>query len=455
MKRFGTLLFLSILLLTAFVLPAQAASYTFQDPESYTDGLAAYLYTYDKDTHMQKHYSVSRDQMEYVVSMYINALAQDGTFTYLGETHSDEYTYHSFGAVDGYNFNTFKIKSYGVSLTPKCCITVQYKVGGTQLYVRYSKDLNIGDRGFRMTNDPNYVPPTPRPTPTLRPTAVPTPVPTARPTYAPTAIPATYPPSYYWPTAVPTYYPTAAPTPTVLSYGAKGEEVRLMQQRLKDLGYYSGKIDGDFGQGTYNAVKLFQTQHQLSADGVAGPLTLAKLYSSSAHYVYATPSPTPYRPVYVTPTPYRPVYVTPTPQYSSSVPTLPPAGGNILLHIQDLATYAQGALVFNYNVDTPAYRQYCLTAPNGSTASYVSAYVNTLIYNEPTLAFVGTTYTQDGKMTYYSFAPRQGYNYGTFKAYQYGQPITPSCCVTIGYREGLVYLLVGKNIGMIDKGLRK
>jgi len=300
-----------------------------------------------------------------------------------------------------------------------------------------------------MTNDPGYVPPTPVPTPTPRPTAAPTPVPTARPTAAPTPVLPTYPP-YYWPTAVPTQRPTAAPTATIWSYGSKGEAVRIMQQRLKDLGYYTGKVDGDFGQGTYNAVKLFQTQHQLSADGVAGPLTLTKLYSSSAHYVYATPTPT-----YAAPT-YYPIYTSPTPRPTNRVPyaTVPPASGQIQHYLQDPTAYTRGALVYNYTADTPAYRQYCLNVPAGNTASYVTSYVNSLIYNEPSLTFVGTTYSTDGKMTYYSFAPRNGYNYGTFKAYQYGQPMTPSCCVTIGYREGLVYVLVSRSLSLVDKGLR-
>jgi peptidoglycan hydrolase-like protein with peptidoglycan-binding domain len=37
------------------------------------------------------------------------------------------------------------------------------------------------------------------------------------------------------------------------------------------------KADGDFGQGTENALKKWQDRNGLTADGVAGPKTLAKL----------------------------------------------------------------------------------------------------------------------------------------------------------------------------------
>lgn len=85
--------------------------------------------------------------------------------------------------------------------------------------------------------------------------------------------------------------PTPSPTPSVLASGASGEEVRRLQTRLKDLGFYAGEIDGDFGKGTKNAVMIFQKQHDLDADGIAGALTLTKLYSNDAHYIVITPTP--------------------------------------------------------------------------------------------------------------------------------------------------------------------
>ncbi|MBE5804985.1 MAG: peptidoglycan-binding protein [Clostridiales bacterium] len=61
-----------------------------------------------------------------------------------------------------------------------------------------------------------------------------------------------------------------------------GEDVKDLQQRLKDLGYYTGLVDGSFGAGTANAVVAFQQQHGLTADGVAGTKTYKILFSDKA-----------------------------------------------------------------------------------------------------------------------------------------------------------------------------
>ena len=46
-----------------------------------------------------------------------------------------------------------------------------------------------------------------------------------------------------------------APTALAAVYwGQSGETVRRVQQKLKQWGYYSGAVDGVFGQGTYDAV---------------------------------------------------------------------------------------------------------------------------------------------------------------------------------------------------------
>lgn len=84
-----------------------------------------------------------------------------------------------------------------------------------------------------------------------------------------------------------------APTPApVLKNGSEGDAVKQLQQRLKDLGYYQGTVDGQYGNGTKNAVTAFQQQHGLDDDGVAGPDTSGMLYSAAAK-PYATPTPTP------------------------------------------------------------------------------------------------------------------------------------------------------------------
>ncbi len=64
---------------------------------------------------------------------------------------------------------------------------------------------------------------------------------------------------------------------TLSKYGSTGTEVRQIQTRLKQWGYYTGSVDGVYGTGTKNAVIAFQKKHGLPADGVAGPQTLAKI----------------------------------------------------------------------------------------------------------------------------------------------------------------------------------
>ncbi len=85
---------------------------------------------------------------------------------------------------------------------------------------------------------------------------------------------------------------TPAPTPMLLKPGVEGDEVKKLQQRLKDLNYYTGTVDGQFGPGTQDAVIRFQTQHGLTADGIAGEETRSQLYASSAQTFIPTPAPT-------------------------------------------------------------------------------------------------------------------------------------------------------------------
>ncbi len=89
----------------------------------------------------------------------------------------------------------------------------------------------------------------------------------------------------------PTPSPTA--TPGLLKKGDNGESVRMLQSRLKELGFYDGVIDGDFGGGTEEAVRLFQRQHGLDVDGIAAQKTFAVLYGGGAQRIVVTPTPDP------------------------------------------------------------------------------------------------------------------------------------------------------------------
>lgn len=95
--------------------------------------------------------------------------------------------------------------------------------------------------------------------------------------------------------AAQTYIPTPAPSPTpsLVKKGDSNDAVRAMQQRLKELGFYSGAVDGDFGGGTEEALRLFQRQHGLDVDGIAAQKTFALLYSEDAKQVAVTPTPDP------------------------------------------------------------------------------------------------------------------------------------------------------------------
>lgn len=83
----------------------------------------------------------------------------------------------------------------------------------------------------------------------------------------------------------------ARPTEALLRVGSVSPEVKALQTRLKELGFYQGDIDGQYGGGTKEAVRLFQKQHGLKDDGLAGATTLQKLYGNDVHQLEVTPEP--------------------------------------------------------------------------------------------------------------------------------------------------------------------
>ena len=58
--------------------------------------------------------------------------------------------------------------------------------------------------------------------------------------------------------------------------------VTNIQSKLKNLGYYSGTVDGIYGSGTTTAVKNYQKAQGLTVDGIAGTKTLSKLNGTSS-----------------------------------------------------------------------------------------------------------------------------------------------------------------------------
>lgn len=72
---------------------------------------------------------------------------------------------------------------------------------------------------------------------------------------------------------------------TMLRNGSRGDNVGTLQMQLRSLGYAPGVADGIFGDATEQAVRLFQSQHGLVADGIVGPATIAMLnYGNASDY---------------------------------------------------------------------------------------------------------------------------------------------------------------------------
>lgn len=89
-------------------------------------------------------------------------------------------------------------------------------------------------------------------------------------------------------TPTPAIEVTATPAPAqpaahkTLRKGDEGPEVQMMQLALTELGYLTSAADGNFGTGTQTAVKKFQSDNGLDADGIAGKMTLEALYNKSS-----------------------------------------------------------------------------------------------------------------------------------------------------------------------------
>ncbi|MEO2207044.1 cell wall hydrolase [Paenibacillus pabuli] len=62
-----------------------------------------------------------------------------------------------------------------------------------------------------------------------------------------------------------------------LEQGVQSEHVLQLQEQLSDLGYFNAGLTGYYGSITKNAVRKFQQAQGLSADGIAGPVTLNRL----------------------------------------------------------------------------------------------------------------------------------------------------------------------------------
>lgn len=70
---------------------------------------------------------------------------------------------------------------------------------------------------------------------------------------------------------------SAVKSSTVLRQGSRGQAVKTLQSKLKNLKYLNSSVDGVYGADTTRAVRAFQRANGLSADGIAGAQTFNAL----------------------------------------------------------------------------------------------------------------------------------------------------------------------------------
>ena len=121
-----------------------------------------------------------------------------------------------------------------------------------------------------------------------------------------------------------------------LRLGCTGEDVRLLQVRLTSLGYYSGKLSGNYLPATQEAVRTFQLCSGEEPTGNADVDTLALLFSESAvpfadaQADQATPTPSPTPEPAAEPTPRPEIPYSKTLRYEST--------GKLVTQVQERLT---------------------------------------------------------------------------------------------------------------------
>lgn len=76
--------------------------------------------------------------------------------------------------------------------------------------------------------------------------------------------------------------------PGIMRIGDETSDVLKLQKALNILGYYDGKLDGKYGDGTTEAVKKYQKANDLEADGYAGWSTVTAIFGSCSSNTLTT-----------------------------------------------------------------------------------------------------------------------------------------------------------------------
>jgi peptidoglycan hydrolase-like protein with peptidoglycan-binding domain len=129
----------------------------------------------------------------------------------------------------------------------------------------WSQVMHGGMTGYVMSTFLRFEEASPTPTPTPEATAAPSETPTEAPTEAPAVL-----------------------FPRILRPGDKGDDVRLLQEKLKAL-KYDCETNGVFDDSTLTAFKRFQSLNGLTVDGVMGSQSAAVLLSGSARDADSAP----------------------------------------------------------------------------------------------------------------------------------------------------------------------
>ncbi len=145
-----------------------------------------------------------------------------------------------------------------------------------------------------------------------------------------------------------------------LERGSRGQDVVMLQQILKDIGYFFGRVDGVFGSITRRAVVDYQTDNGLAVTGRADFDTLASLNTNSSGI-----------PPTVPPCPLSYVNGIPTNNCGGygSVPTVSGVSGPQTLSVNQLGSwsvsaYDQSGGVLNYSVNWGDYQYYPYNTSN-------------------------------------------------------------------------------------------
>ncbi|MBQ8954471.1 MAG: peptidoglycan-binding protein, partial [Clostridia bacterium] len=88
-------------------------------------------------------------------------------------------------------------------------------------------------------------------------------------------------------TSAPTEKPSAY---TTLKYGDTGEAVKALQRKLKELGYFTGNIGGNYLTLTQSAVEAYQQANGLTVDGIATSQLQERIFATQSG-AQSTPSP--------------------------------------------------------------------------------------------------------------------------------------------------------------------